>query len=744
MKSKNITFVLAVIFLGLFLASQVHAPLSETETDIGSDQKGKPGQHDSASSFSQSVSSAVSSGRSFSGRSDWNLDLKLHGWRVHIPIGAFITVNSEGVHISKIKSAKKGKEKFGKSKGFFIGKNKKIKVENTELFDDDNDNRISISNPVNLEKDDNKISFFKAKNVQIGKWYFDELGQSEFEFENKKLKKARIKFLTKKEYRITNILSNETTKILKPTQLIDSDLDGLSDTFEKANGFNKRKKDTDGDGLTDYEEVMIYPTDPTKKDSYTTDSYTSDSSFVTFLKSNPTVFGQVISDLGLEEDITLDTDSDGISDINEYRYGMDPTTADMDKDGFSDGFELVRGMDSKKKNSRVLQLSESCTDCIITLEGEKDSEVTVDIAPDIITYNLINTNFNLKDQNYFIQSSIINTAQPASVTMKKVAGGYNITTVNNNQRIYSNDYVEELEGEVIRYSADINDGVVFVELPSPGIYRYVFLDNPDYLLKDAVKKGLAVQADKSFAQSFEIERPEDLTPYSLTIEKPSIRKRYDQIHLQWKEGDSPYYWQKGGYVSLLRHKLLLNGIINYNRLNFELLEKLKTDLGQEYLVLEKKDNSYYSIIQSKRENNKLLVRLDDNNVFLNVIKAENKEQCSENFQLFVIKSGRLELEEVCTPLEVQSLGDFTNTQTPYVIDGIYQAEFKDGFHPALTFSSKNRTLTQPKSGISKSNTVMIPEDSPLHQASVKKAQDYEDFVTQLCGGLNQYFKENEI
>lgn len=64
----------------------------------------------------------------------------------------------------------------------------------------------------------------------------------------------------------------------------DSDADGISDSVEKKIGTNPFNKDTDRDGLDDYEEVMVYGTDPL----------------------NP------------------DTDKDGINDGDEVRMGRNP------------------------------------------------------------------------------------------------------------------------------------------------------------------------------------------------------------------------------------------------------------------------------------------------------------------------------------------------------------------------------------------------------------------------------------
>jgi beta-lactamase regulating signal transducer with metallopeptidase domain len=49
--------------------------------------------------------------------------------------------------------------------------------------------------------------------------------------------------------------------------VVDSDKDGLENSLEAELGTNPKSSDTDGDGLSDYDEYCKYRTDPTKKDS---------------------------------------------------------------------------------------------------------------------------------------------------------------------------------------------------------------------------------------------------------------------------------------------------------------------------------------------------------------------------------------------------------------------------------------------------------------------------------------------
>ncbi len=99
---------------------------------------------------------------------------------------------------------------------------------------------------------------------------------------------------------------------LTTAQLLgDDDNDGLTGAQELALGTDPFNPDTDGDGLTDGDEINIYGTDPL----------------------NP------------------DTDGDGLTDGDEVNiYGTDPTLADTDLDGISDGAEVAMGTDPLRHN----------------------------------------------------------------------------------------------------------------------------------------------------------------------------------------------------------------------------------------------------------------------------------------------------------------------------------------------------------------------------------------------------------
>lgn len=103
----------------------------------------------------------------------------------------------------------------------------------------------------------------------------------------------------------------------------DSDNDGLSDQLESQLGTDPQNQDTDGDNLSDGEEVNQHKTDPLESDS-----------------DNDGLQDSEELNLGTSP-VNFDTDGDGLSDIDELQtHGTDPTLSDSDSDSLSDDEEL--------------------------------------------------------------------------------------------------------------------------------------------------------------------------------------------------------------------------------------------------------------------------------------------------------------------------------------------------------------------------------------------------------------------
>jgi len=106
----------------------------------------------------------------------------------------------------------------------------------------------------------------------------------------------------------------------------DTDGDNLTDFQELIiYGTNHLLADTDGDGINDFDEINIHGTSPLSPDSdgdWLPDGWELDNGLL------PTVSNEG------------DTDSDGLSDHQEYELGTDPLVADTDSDDLEDGDEV--------------------------------------------------------------------------------------------------------------------------------------------------------------------------------------------------------------------------------------------------------------------------------------------------------------------------------------------------------------------------------------------------------------------
>ena len=128
----------------------------------------------------------------------------------------------------------------------------------------------------------------------------------------------------------------------------DTDGDGLND-FDELRTYNTNplNPDTDGDGLNDFEEVMRHSTDPNNPDTDGDGLNDGDEVKVHMTDpKNPDSDGDGLSD-GDEVNRyrtnpkSADTDGDGLSDFAEVMtHKTDPNNPDTDGDGFTDGQEI--------------------------------------------------------------------------------------------------------------------------------------------------------------------------------------------------------------------------------------------------------------------------------------------------------------------------------------------------------------------------------------------------------------------
>ena len=104
----------------------------------------------------------------------------------------------------------------------------------------------------------------------------------------------------------------------------DLDGDGLTNGEERSAGSSLSDEDTDGDGLSDFQEIKEYKTNTNRSD--TDSDGLSDFAEISSYKTDPLV---------------SDSDADGLSDgVEVLDYGTNPLSSDTDGDSRSDGDEV--------------------------------------------------------------------------------------------------------------------------------------------------------------------------------------------------------------------------------------------------------------------------------------------------------------------------------------------------------------------------------------------------------------------
>jgi len=141
----------------------------------------------------------------------------------------------------------------------------------------------------------------------------------------------------------TGVFVDETDTGTDP-RVADTDGDGLSDGDEvDGYGTSPVSSDTDGDGLRDGAEIGSFHTDPlrtdTDGDGYAdADEVENGVSPLNRLARPPDNDRDFVSDLNDPDD-----DNDGLDDAIEVIRGTDPRVADTDRDGMDDGWEVEHG-----------------------------------------------------------------------------------------------------------------------------------------------------------------------------------------------------------------------------------------------------------------------------------------------------------------------------------------------------------------------------------------------------------------
>lgn len=248
---------------------------------------------------------------------------------------------------------------------------------------------------------------------------------------------------------------------------LDSDDDGIPDVFEIMIGTDINVPDTDSDGLTDYQEVYITRTDPTKFDSVTEGVSDADADSDSDGLSN----AQEIN-LGTDPQLS-DTDGDNLSDYDEINiYGTDPLKPDTDDDGLDDDSELKFELDPNNPETHGIPDSEYQISQSISSDNEILSSINTEDSPFELSID-IKTNGDAEKELSISQSaysnaiendamigasldfSISDTCNPEEIVLK-----YNIKEayIDNTLNLYSS--LEEFQGikrlNIFKFDEDKN------------------------------------------------------------------------------------------------------------------------------------------------------------------------------------------------------------------------------------------------------------------------------------------------
>ena len=180
-----------------------------------------------------------------------------------------------------------------------------------------------------------------------------------------------------------------------PLSEIDTDNDSLTDEFEKVIGTDPQKEDTDDDGLSDCFEIEFLGTDPllvdTDENGISDGDEDVDSDGLTNKEEclhNTNIFEMDTDRDGLTdyEEISIystnpllvDTDNDELIDNSEIRLKTDPLNEDSDGNGIKDGEELfTQDILESNYHSSLFKDNVAIPEISITAQGDVNERIMV-------------------------------------------------------------------------------------------------------------------------------------------------------------------------------------------------------------------------------------------------------------------------------------------------------------------------------------------------------------------------------
>ncbi|MGN1084306.1 MAG: polymorphic toxin type 44 domain-containing protein [Lachnospiraceae bacterium] len=229
---------------------------------------------------------------------------------------------------------------------------------------------------------------------------------------------------------------------------LDSDKDGIADEYELLAGTDVNNPDTDGDTLTDYEELYISHTDATKYDSVTEGLSDAEADSDGDRLSNR-------EEIEYATDVqNADTDNDTLTDYEEIVvYNTDPLKADTDGDTLKDGDEIALGLDPLNPKTFGVPDAEYMVEQTISADSEALEEINTDeneyrLAVDVTASGYVEGNLTAKETGY-----------ATAIQNEFMVGIASELSYTNEDGIESVTLTFELDDEVIEDSLGLFPGV---------------------------------------------------------------------------------------------------------------------------------------------------------------------------------------------------------------------------------------------------------------------------------------------
>ena len=218
------------------------------------------------------------------------------------------------------------------------------------LFDEKPELSGIIKNFKNLTEASYSISDSNGKTLMSGElpltnnWTVDDLGLIVGENNIKVSLKYENGFEDSAEIKINNLCEKNMENL--DVDRNDDDEDGVLNFSEELYHTDPKNPDTDGDGLSDYDEMAVTGTDPKLND---TDKNGVEDSKEDFDKDKISNYDEIY--VNKTDPNIADSDGDGFSDYDEiFTYKTSPTNRDSDADEANDFWEIKNGFDPNAAN----------------------------------------------------------------------------------------------------------------------------------------------------------------------------------------------------------------------------------------------------------------------------------------------------------------------------------------------------------------------------------------------------------